>query len=183
MADSSKKKISRSAVKHKAWSLVRMALLWGRKGGVFKRWPLFELRNLLSKHLKALAHHNNGDSYLSRYGERQLSFDETPLFNVKKKMPRPTSLRSLLPCIAPPVEFGYDFEMDGEDDSDEVRSYGYDESYTEECDRTTVKDDEEEEKGVDVRAEEFIAKFYEQIKLQRQISYLEYKEHNDVVTL
>ncbi|ESQ37877.1 hypothetical protein EUTSA_v10029363mg [Eutrema salsugineum] len=130
-----------------------------------------ELRNLLSKHLKALAHHNNGDRYLSRYGERQLSFDETPLFNVKKKVyHRPTS-------------FDYDFGMEGQDCFNEVRSYGYDESYTEESDRT-AKDDEEEEKGVDdVRAEEFIAKFYEQIKLQRQISYLEYKEHNDIVSL
>ncbi|ESQ37876.1 hypothetical protein EUTSA_v10029373mg [Eutrema salsugineum] len=183
MADSSKKKISRSAITHKVWSLVRMALLWGRKGGVFKRWHLFELRNLFSKHLKALAHHNNGDRYLSRYGERQLSFDETPLFNVKKKVyHHPTSMRFLLPCIAPPVEFEDDFGMDGQDYFDEVRSYGYDESCTEKRDRT-AKDDEEEEKGVDVRAEEFIAKFYEQIKLQRQISYLEYKEHNDIVSL
>ncbi|KFK30792.1 hypothetical protein AALP_AA6G026500 [Arabis alpina] len=168
MADSSKKKISRSAITHKAWSLVRMALLWGRKGGVFKKWPLLELRNLLSKQLKALTHHHNNssDRYLSHYGERQLSFDETPLFNVKKKkMHRPTnSMSFLFPCIAPPVDFEYGFEMDRQDYSDEVRSYGYDEYCT----------DEEEDKEVDVRAEEFIAKFYEQIKLQRQISYLAY---------
>lgn len=170
MADSSQKKIRRNAITHKAWSLVRMALLWGRKGGVFKRWPLFELRTLFSKHLKALAHHHsNGDRY---YGERQLSFDETPLFNVKKKMHRPTtSIRFLIPCIAPPVDFDYDFEMDGQDYSDEVTSHGYDESCS------------EEEKGVDVRAEAFIAKFYEQIKLQRQVSYLEYQQQNDAVSL
>ncbi|KAL9285422.1 hypothetical protein AtEden1_Chr4g0274191 [Arabidopsis thaliana] len=171
MADSSQKKIRRNAITHKAWSLMKMALLWGRKGGVFKKWPLFELRTLFFKHLKALAHHHsNGDRY---YGERQLSFDETPLFNVKKKMHCPTSSMRflLLPCFAPPVDFDYDFEMDGQDYSDEVQSYGYDESCS------------EEEKGVDVRAEEFIAKFYEQIKLQRQVSYLKYKQHNDAVLL
>lgn len=187
MADSWKKKISRSAITHKAWSLVRLALLWGRKGGVFEKWPLFELRNLFSKQLKALTHrnNNNGDRYLSRYGERQLSFDETPLFNVKK-MHRPAnkSMRFLLfPCIAAaPVEFDNGFEMDGQDYSEEVKSYGYDEYCTDEFDRTDEVD-EEEDKGVDVRAEEFIAKFYEQIKLQRQISYLAYKEHNAVVSL
>ncbi|CAH8306444.1 unnamed protein product [Eruca vesicaria subsp. sativa] len=176
MANSWKKKTSRSLITHKAWSLVRMALLWARKGGVFKRWPLLELRNLFSKHLKALAHHNNSDRYLSRYGERELSFDETPLFNVKKKTHRPTSMRFLLPCIGNPIEFDYEFGMDGQDYSDEVRSYGYDESSVEECDRTDKDDEEEEEKGVDVRAEEFIAKFYEQIKLQRQISCMKYRE-------
>ncbi|KAJ0250118.1 Cotton fiber protein [Hirschfeldia incana] len=178
MADPSKKKNSRSLITHKAWSLVRMALLWARKGGVFKRWPLLELRNLLSKHLKALAHHNNSSRrYLSRYGERELSFDETPLFNAKKKKTHlPTSMRFLLPCIGSPIEFDYEFEMDGQDYSDEVISYGYDESGVEECDRTDKDDEEEDEKGVDVRAEEFIAKFYEQIKLQRQISYMKYRE-------
>lgn len=178
MAESWKKKTNRTAIKHKAWSLVRMALLWARKGGVFKRWPLLELRNLLSKHLKALAHHNNSDRYLSRYGERELSFDETPLFNAKKKkIRRPTSMRFLLPCIASPIEFDYEFGMDGQDYSDEVISYGYDEPSVEKCDRTDKDDEEEEEeKGVDVRAEEFIAKFYEQIKLQRQISYMKYRE-------
>ncbi|KAG7595592.1 hypothetical protein ISN44_As06g001770 [Arabidopsis suecica] len=161
----------------RAWSLVRMALLWGRKGGIFKRWHMFELRNLFSKHLRALAHHNSvdNDRYISRYGEKQLSFDETPIFNVK--MHRPASMRFLLPCIAPPVDFDYDFELDGQVDTDGY----YDGSCNEKCDRSVDDDqEEEEEKGVDVRAEEFIANFYEQMKLQRQISYLQYKEHNEV---
>ncbi|ESQ36670.1 hypothetical protein EUTSA_v10009571mg [Eutrema salsugineum] len=180
------KKKSRSIATQRAWSLVRMALLWGRKGGIFKRWHMFELRHLFSKHLKALAHPNNGadkESYLSRYGEKQLSFDETPIFNVK--MHRPASMRFLLPCIAPPVDFDYDFELDGQDDTDGVRYYD-DSSCHEICDRAAKDDreeeeEEEEDKGVDVRAEEFIANFYEQMKLQRQISYLQYKERNEVV--
>ncbi|XP_010474846.1 PREDICTED: uncharacterized protein LOC104754367 [Camelina sativa] len=178
------KKKSRSVATQRARSIVRMALLWGRKGGIFKRWHMFELRNLFSKHLKALAHHNsvNNDSYISRYGEKQLSFDETPIFNVK--MHRPASMRFLLPCIAPPVDFDYDFELDRQNDTDDARSYGYyDDSCHEKCDPAAEdhQEEEEEEKGVDVRADEFIANFYEQMKLQRQISYLQYKEHNDLV--
>ncbi|KAF3496014.1 hypothetical protein DY000_02058330 [Brassica cretica] len=144
-----------------------MVLLWGRKGGIFKKWHMFELRNLFSKHLKALAHHSNSFDNGRYLGEKQLSFDDTPVFNVK--MHRPASMRFLLPCIAPPVDFDYDFELDGQDDTEYVRSFGYD------------NEEEEEELGVDARADEFIANFYEQMKLQRQISCLKYKEHNEVV--
>ncbi|CAG7908895.1 hypothetical protein IGI04_039256 [Brassica rapa subsp. trilocularis] len=178
------KKKSRSVATQRAWNLVRMALLWGRKGGIFKKWHMFELRNLVSKHLKALAHHSNSVDDSVRYlGEKQLSFDETPVFNVK--MHRPASMRFLLPCIAPPVDFDYDFELDRQDnDTEDVRSYGYyNDCCNEKCERAdgTYQDEEEDEKGVDVRADEFIANFYQQMKLQRQISYLQYKEHNDVV--
>ncbi|CAH8336655.1 unnamed protein product [Eruca vesicaria subsp. sativa] len=173
------KKKSRSVTTQRAWSLVRMALLWGRKGGIFKKWHMFELRNLVSKHLKALAHHTNSIDNGRYLGEKQLSFDETPIFNVK--MHRPASMRFLLPCIAPPVDFDCDFELDGEDDSDDIRSYGYyNGPCNEKCDCASQDDHEEEEKGVDARADEFIANFYEQMKLQRQISYLRYKDHNDV---
>ena len=34
----------------------------------------------------------------------------------------------------------------------------------------------EEEEEIDSKAEEFIARFYDQMKLQRQISYLQYNE-------
>ncbi|KAJ0245244.1 hypothetical protein HA466_0187120 [Hirschfeldia incana] len=179
------KKKSRSVATQRAWSLVRMALLWGRKGGIFKKWHMFEFRNLVSKHLKALAHHSKSVDSVRYLGEKQLSFDETPVFNVK--MHRPASLRFLLPCIAPPVDFDYDFELDRQDndDAEDVRSYYgyYDDSRNEKCDRAAdyYQGEEEDEKGVDVRAGEFIANFYQQMKLQRQISYLEYKEQNDVV--
>ncbi|KAF3573445.1 hypothetical protein F2Q69_00063890 [Brassica cretica] len=148
------KKKSRSITTQRTWSLVRMAFLWGRKGGIFKKWHMFELRNLFSKHLKALAHHSNSFDNGRCLGEKQLSFDDTPVFNVK--MHRPVSMRS----------FGYD---NG--------------SCNEKCDRASPDDhqEEEEELGVDASADEFIANFYEQMKLQRQISCLKYKEHNEVV--
>ncbi|CAN7097157.1 unnamed protein product [Brassica rapa subsp. narinosa] len=176
------KKQNGSIATQRAWSLVRMALLWGRKGGIFKKWNMFELGNMFSKHLKALAHHSNSFDNGRYLGEKQLSFDDTPVFNVKRH--RPASMRFLLPCIAPPVDFDYDFELDGQDDTEYVRSFGYDNgSYNKKCDRASPDDhqEEEEELGVDARADEFIANFYEQMKLQRQISCLKYKEHNEVV--
>lgn len=132
-----------------------------------------ELR-LVPKLLKNLG--NSRHNSIS-YGERELSFDDTPIFHVK--MHRPGSMRFKMPhipCINPPVDFDYDFEFnDGSEvqdkeegrmsflmgaDDQEDGGYGG-------CD---------EEEGIDVKAEEFIAKFYAQMKLQRQISYLQYNE-------
>ncbi|XP_010522818.1 PREDICTED: uncharacterized protein LOC104801296 [Tarenaya hassleriana] len=158
-------KTKKGGTAQRAWSILRMALLWARKGGIFKRWTMLELRSFVPRYLKTLPHHHHHHpSYLSRYGERELSFDETPMFHVK--MHRPASMRFLLPCITP-HEIDFDCDFDGQDDDPvDVGSYGYD--------GNAVK--EEDENGIDVRAEEFIAKFYEQIKLQRQISFLQYKE-------
>nr|ACR34783.1 unknown [Zea mays] len=40
----------------------------------------------------------------------------------------------------------------------------------------SVAADSGEDAGVDVKADEFIARFYAQMKLQRQISWLQYNE-------
>ncbi|KAG5567806.1 hypothetical protein RHGRI_003100 [Rhododendron griersonianum] len=104
------------------------------------------------------------------YGERELSFDHTPTPIIHVKMHRPSSLRFRLPripCIIPPVDFEYKFEYEegrksfsnGDDDDDEN---------CEVC----------EDEGVDVKAEQFIAKLYEQMRMQRQVSYLQYNENS-----
>ncbi|KAK2631733.1 hypothetical protein EUGRSUZ_L02503 [Eucalyptus grandis] len=80
------------------------------------------------------------------YGERELSFEKMPVVHVK--MHRPGSMRFMFPCINP-----FDDE---------------------EGDRAHNGNDKE--RGIDSRADEFIAKFYEQIKLQRRMSYLQYNE-------
>ncbi|KAE8697938.1 arginyl-tRNA synthetase family protein [Hibiscus syriacus] len=164
----------------RAWRVLRLLLLWTRKSGVFKRRLVMELRSV-PKFLKGLGHTKAASPHQINFNERQLSFDETPIFHVK--MHRPASMRFLLPCISPEeVDFGYDFGTDGDDGV-----YGYDSgrksNSTGEQGRqkeTECGNDKSscppEEEGIDSKADKFIAQFYEQMKLQRQISYLEYTE-------
>ncbi|KAE8669480.1 CTP synthase family protein isoform 1 [Hibiscus syriacus] len=194
-------------VARRAWGLLRLALLWARKGGVFKRRLMMELR-LVPKFLKGLGHstsvHTRGGDRQLRYKERQFSFDETPIIDVKA-VHRSASMRFLLPCIsAEAVDFDR-FDDLGIDDYDEG-VYRCDSRSTKSCSTAStssdiVEDEEEkdedeewgyegcdekspfpyifpvEEEGIDSKAERFIAKFYEQMKLQsRQISDLEDNE-------
>lgn len=182
-----------SDVGRRAWNILRLALLWARKGGVFKRRLATELR-LLPKFLRGLGHHNiettPGRHGIVGYGERQLSFDKTPIFpRVAVKVNGSSSMRFLhshIPCLNPPV---VDFDRDEYDDvvydcarksfltNGEDQDNLYDEEDEEEEEEyMSYEENDNEENNVDTRAEEFIAKFYEQIKLQRQISYLQYNE-------
>lgn len=149
----------------RAWNLLRVsALLWARKGGVLRRRLEMDLR-VLPKFIKNLGGGGGGREAVW-YGERQLSFEETPIFNVK--IPRPGSMRFRMPhipCINPSVDF--DFDCDFEDDRREDALIP--------CTQIVSL----EEESVDLRAEEFIDKFHQQMKLQRQISYLQYRERLD----
>ncbi|KAF3436517.1 hypothetical protein FNV43_RR23609 [Rhamnella rubrinervis] len=162
-------------IARRAWNVLRLALLWARKGGVFKRRLMMELR-LVPKFIKSLGHATPRDKI--HYGERELSFGETPIFHVK--MHRPGCMRFHLPhipCLNPQVDFDYDF--DGDDNA------AYDE-YDNDGRKSFLKGGDEEddhietvsyeEESIDMKAEEFIANFYQQMKLQRQISYLQYNE-------
>ncbi|KAK8565522.1 hypothetical protein V6N13_020621 [Hibiscus sabdariffa] len=181
-------KKSSDAAAQRAWRLLRLLLLWTRKSGVFKRRLIMELRSV-PKFLKGLGHTTadspTPQSHQIHFKERQLSFDETPVFHVK--MHRPASMRFLLPCISPEeVDFDYDFGVDGDDGV-----YGYDggskSNSTGAGKEEQGREDETKEKspprplpaeeeGIDSKADKFIAQFYEQMKLQRQISYLEYTQ-------
>lgn len=190
-------------VARRAWHFLRLALLWARKGGGFSRnsrlmLMLAHLR-LFPKHLikKAIrnSNHQRGPGALA-YGDRELSFDETPVIHLK--MHRPSSLRFKMPnipCINPQVmDFHYDFGPDDDDDyynhddqdlvssksflkaaaaADHDENEDHDNHYGfQEINSPSPTSDE----GIDLKAERFIAKFYHQIKLQRQISYLQYNE-------
>lgn len=180
------------SVGHKACNLLRFSLLWARKGGVFRRKLATELRLVL----KRLGH--TTPTTQIHYFERELSFDKTPIFHVK--MYRPSSMRFHLPhipCINPHVDFDYDFnDDDGNDDVVEYDDNGRksaalvvdagDHHVHEFChgyegchDMGSCEEeqaDADAQEGIDMRAEEFIAKFYQQMRLQRQISLLQYKE-------
>ncbi|XP_010921539.2 uncharacterized protein [Elaeis guineensis] len=169
--------------KGRAWSLLRLALLWVQKGGAFKRGLVFDLR-LLPGYLKSLKP-GGGHSDRLHYGEREFSFDETPDFHFKT----PSMRLPRLPCITPAADF------DNDDDyiffKCEKTNEFFDKESKEECsmDRCEGGEDDddkgincgelievEEEQGIDSKAEEFIAKFYEEMKLQRQFSLLQYNE-------
>ncbi|CAI0469864.1 unnamed protein product [Linum tenue] len=182
-----------SNVSRRAWNILRLALLWARKGGVFKRRLVMDLR-LVPKFIKSMAPASSSSSSGPRigfYGERELSFDKTPLFQVK--MHRPASMRFIIPCITPNQADFEDCNVDGYENgafyddepctsgreisrcSDDIVVVDDEEAYDEE----QYSDDdcssvEEEAEGIDSRADKFIAQFYEQMKLQRQVSYLEY---------
>lgn len=169
-----KKKSSCEAAARRAWRRLRIVLMWARQGSLLHCRLMAELRHM-PKHLKG---HYKKSKDMIQYGERQLSFDETPMIHLR--MSRPASLRFKIPCITPEVtDFDYDFGNDGHD-YDDVRYGSYDarKSYlgsnAEDCQDVTEACEEEMVYGdaaIDVKADEFIAQFYEQMKLQRQISY------------
>ncbi|KAE8685188.1 CTP synthase family protein isoform 1 [Hibiscus syriacus] len=170
-----------NGVAERAWSFLRVALIRTIKNGVFKRRVKF---------LKGIGHYVKAprNDEISYYKERQLSFDETPIFHVKMhRSAVGSSMRFLLPCISvEEVDFDCDFGID--DDCGE--DYGHEYDGGRKVDSTVLSDqlaeaaaaekEQREEKGceegIDSKAEKFIDQFYEQMKLQRQISYLEYTE-------
>ncbi|KAJ6674983.1 AVR9/CF-9 RAPIDLY ELICITED PROTEIN-RELATED [Salix viminalis] len=173
-------------VARRAWNILRLALLWARKGGAFKRRFMMDLR-VVPKFLKNIGRNSpRGQLY---YREYELSFDKTPVFHVK--MHRPSSMRFSMPCITPQVDFDYgsDDEVMGDQNDNHQDGSVYEyydgtrrsfflkggEDEEEECE-TCEENIPEEEEGIDMRAEEFIAKFRQQMMLQRQISYLQYHE-------
>ncbi|KAL5700955.1 hypothetical protein ACHQM5_026345 [Ranunculus cassubicifolius] len=166
----------KSPVSQRAWRILRLALLWARKGGALRRSLMVELR-VLPNYIKSLCHVHHRESI--HYREKEFSFDETPLFNFK--MHRPSSLRFNLPCIKPQVDFDYEYEYDFNGryaNEDNVYQIEGRKSYEEEdCFEEVERMNNEivpEDESIDDKAEEFIANFYRQMKMQRQISYLQY---------
>ncbi|KAL9239742.1 hypothetical protein vseg_014036 [Gypsophila vaccaria] len=165
----------------RAWRVLRLALLWARKGGLLKCRLVAELRHIhMPKYLKG---HHKVSRDMIRYGERELSFDDTPVIHLR--MNRPGSLRFMLPCIKPEVvDFDYDFGDEGGDYEDVgYRGYGARTSFLKDnvgdfCKADDDENVEYEDEGIDVKAEEFIAKFYAQMKMQRQISFQQRQQHN-----
>ncbi|PRQ21680.1 hypothetical protein RchiOBHm_Chr7g0241911 [Rosa chinensis] len=180
-------------VGQRAWKLLRMAFIWARKGGVFKHRLMMELR-VVPKFLKN--HLGTNASTKSRpqihYFEREFSFDKTPLFNLK--MHRPPSMRFNIPCLNPPLVLHDDddhlshsdhydegrksiltnSDQDRDDDGDDL-----DQGITSSEDYGTAAyscANYYEDEAVDRKADEFIAKFYRQMKLQRQSSYTRYND-------
>ncbi|GMH27995.1 hypothetical protein Nepgr_029838 [Nepenthes gracilis] len=161
----------RSGFAQPAWNLLRLVPLGARKGRLLKCWLVAELR-LLPRYLKGFKHSSSRGAI--QYGERELSFDETPVIHIRMRKPASAGFKMpQISCIQPEVDF----------DEDQVGVYGQYGRMTSFLERAMDEEKEGddsracyEDEGIDARAEEFIAKFYEQIKLQRQISHLQYNE-------
>ncbi|XP_047084228.1 uncharacterized protein LOC124695419 [Lolium rigidum] len=179
------KALRKASIGRKAWRLLRLAVLWARKGSAAHSLRL----------LKTLRHGGRKDQL--RYGEREFSIDETPAFRFRTPSAR---VLRFIPCIATafpetPCVYGEDrYFFSGARDRDDEGCVGDydDDGEPSEC---GVEDEQllervvmeascgnveaaegAEDAGVDVKADEFIAKFYKQMKLQRQISWLQYNE-------
>uniref|UniRef100_A0ACD5XPB2 Uncharacterized protein n=1 Tax=Avena sativa TaxID=4498 RepID=A0ACD5XPB2_AVESA len=180
----------KASVGGKAWRLLRLAVLWARKGSSVHSLRL----------LKTLRHGGGvgglrwGRKDQLRYGEREFSIDETPAFRFRTPSAR---VLRFIPCIAPAVpdtpcdyDDGRYFFRERDDEGCVVGDYyGDDDGEPSECGVESVEDEQlleralveaaaegGEDAGVDVKADEFIAKFHAQMKLQRQISWLQYNE-------
>ncbi|KAF8006647.1 hypothetical protein BT93_K0833 [Corymbia citriodora subsp. variegata] len=176
-----------STVARRAWDVLRLALPWGRKGSAFRRLLAVKFRLAATRFVESIGGRYRGSMTRDRirYGERELSFDETPIFRLKMRHPGGSAGSRFrlprIPCISPDVDFEYGF-FDGDKDGEwERKSLAADRNGEEcGCDGRAPGSSEEEggtgAEGIDERAEEFIATFYEQMKLQRQTSYLQYTE-------
>ncbi|XP_020275324.1 uncharacterized protein LOC109849849 [Asparagus officinalis] len=160
----------KSPVAGRAWRLLRLALLWARKGGAFRRELMLDLRTVF----RSIRAHNARAERIG-YCEREFSFDETPLFTFK--MHRPASKRlSKIPCITPAVD-----DLENDDDWVYYKKY-FAEKEAKEEEYLSVEESEEtgeleeDEEGIDSKAEEFIARFYGEMKFERQVSLLEYDQ-------
>lgn len=150
-----------SARRRQAWGYLKTVIfVWVRtKGGSFKDWfqstsnRQFRLFYRYIKSLRCSLGSFDNERFL--YGERQLSFDETPAFRFN-------------------LFRGRKRESDAFD-------YYYTQSFLQRREDTLVEEEEEKEKGVDAKAEEFITKFQEQMRLQRQISLMQYNERLFIV--
>ncbi|VFQ78559.1 unnamed protein product [Cuscuta campestris] len=163
-----------------AWNLVRVALLrWAREGSGFRsRAQQLAVKFVKSLHGRRSRRRRLDSSYAAlRRGERQFSFGSTPV----ARRPAPLRLKlPRIPCIGDP-RVDFDFRSTDEDDdyTMESREYGSSDhsGFFEESSATDDYGGDE----IDQKAEQFIASFYEQIKLQRQISYLQ--RHSELLSI
>ncbi|CAH9112632.1 unnamed protein product [Cuscuta europaea] len=173
-------KKSTMAGANRAWDLIHVALLWARKGTRFRNRLQLTVKFVKSLHRRQSRLHR--DSYAAiRLGERQFSFDDSPVFRLKMRRPAPSFRFKLphIPCINPhevDCDFEFDGGCDGEEDRDRIVSCESDGNGSTDSnlfEETEADDYGENCYGIDLKAEQFIAKFYEQIELQRQLSYLQ----------
>jgi hypothetical protein len=152
----------KSQMSRKAWNRLRLALFWARKGG-----RISSLTKLVAT-FRQLIGTSNDDKFITNYyyQEQEFSFDKSPIFHIKMRRSS-SSLPFRFPCIHPnQVDFD---DSNDDDDLFYLKNNGEAKQLFLTSNDDIVACDANDE-GIDERAEEFIAKFYEQVYLQKQIS-------------
>lgn len=145
-------------VAHRAWDLLR-ALLWERRGELHKNtFNIFH--RLIRKLINSTNETRRAGALL--YGDHEFSFGDTPVVHVRMHRPK-TTLPFRMPCIQPRVDDRDFFDEDEDEDA----------MWRDHVHRTCLLKEEAEaegemsDDGIDRKAEEFIAKFYQEMKQQR----------------
>ncbi|XP_057800067.1 uncharacterized protein LOC131015657 [Salvia miltiorrhiza] len=148
-----------SVVAHRAWELLR-ALLCAGKGELCRNRVALTLDAFHKLVRKIVASTASEPRTALLYGDHEFSFQSSPVVRVGMRR-APSALRLKLPripCITP--------QVDGDEDGELMwcdRAHG---------DYFLKEAAEMSDEGIDERAEEFIARFYQEMKQQRQISYV-----------
>ncbi|XP_040377485.1 uncharacterized protein LOC102699490 [Oryza brachyantha] len=205
VAAKQKQKQQNASIGRRAWRLLRLAVLWARRGSAVHSLRLLSSLRRAGVGLGVRSGGGRGDRL--RYGEREYSIEETPAFRFRTPSAR---VLRLIPCIAPAVAdtpgfygdedryffcrrdtepgcSGTGYYYNGEPsecggEEDEIFRVGAAEeqllelSMLEATAAAATEGAGGEDTGVDAKAEQFIAKFHAQMKLQRQISWLQYNE-------
>lgn len=148
-------------VAHRAWDLLR-ALLWERKGELHKNKVALTF-NIFHRLIRKLIHSTNETRRAGAllYGDHEFSFGDTPVVQVRMHRPK-TTLPFWMPCIQPRVD-DHDCFHEDEDEDAMWRDHVHRTCLLKEEAEGEMSDDD----GIDRKAEEFIAKFYQEMKQQR----------------
>lgn len=163
-----------SVVAQRAWDLLR-ELLWERKVDLHKSKVALTF-NIFHRLIRKIVHSTNKTRRAGAllYGDHEFSFGHTPVVHVRMHRPK-TTLPFRVPCIQPRVDDHDWFDDEDENEGEDEDAMWGDRVHVH---RTCFLKEEgsemsdESAEGIDRKAEEFIAKFYEEMKQQRQISYL-----------
>ncbi|KAF3657158.1 hypothetical protein FXO38_13804 [Capsicum annuum] len=187
MQVTSKMQRKRSAVARRAWNVLRLALLWAREKVAFSRtgtWSIFVcFLNILK--ISAILMTTATVSVPGYYIIGNVSFLWMTLLLftlrciallpcVSRCQISPASnLKSILTLTLTMImTYERDDEMypdNNDGDAPRKNFLNTEDEYV----SSEVSEEITCDEAIDMKAEEFIAKFYEQIKLQRQISYLQ----------
>eukprot|EP01018_Ginkgo_biloba_P030836 Gb_14965 [translate_table: standard] len=174
--------------KKRLWNMLRIALLIIRRGGNLLKHRLSEDFHVaiqrgkdLGKNLRSLIFHHHNTYRLNYLGEYEFSCTNSPAgpvafdFRKRERHHHFLALGSQMPCKEILLDESVAI-VSGNFIQMEYNSGEYSAIQATKNGLVSSDGEDESEQQVDREAEEFIGRFYAQMKLQRQISMLNYQE-------